>query len=155
MTLANDLRTALRPVDPGDGFADRVLARLPAALPRTDADAGRDGGPVPPRLDTPQVAVLPRRVPAAPAATRWAMAASVLLVVAAGYGVHQQRVARQQEAAARELAIALQVTTRELDRVRARLQRTPAETGSWNAPSPSSCCSPSLARASRWLRPRA
>jgi hypothetical protein len=113
MNLEDRLRRALRRMEPDEDFAARVLFRLDDVAPRAER-------PV----------------------RRWALAASVVLALAvatlAGVGsweAHTQRVdtrqlqARQQ-AAGRELAFALDLTSRELERVRRHLNRQTEETGS-------------------------
>jgi hypothetical protein len=88
--LEDTLRSALRPVQPPDGFADRVLAHIAAA------PAPRSGGRVP-RLAA-------------------AIAASVLLSAIA---VHQWQMNRRQQEqgaeARRQLIEALRVTGEKLD----------------------------------------
>ncbi|RZL91592.1 MAG: hypothetical protein EOP73_28655 [Variovorax sp.] len=96
MNLEDRLRAGLRPVDPGDAFADRVLARL-------DADGG-----------------VRRPVPWA-RAPRFAIAATVLLTFAAGFLVVQQRERQRGADAARQLSVALAVTSSHLDLIHSRL----------------------------------
>jgi hypothetical protein len=117
MDLEDRLRRALRPVEPGDGFVDRVIARIDATPP----------APVP----------APHRP-----WQRWALAASVLLAVAIGadvrrnHRIEQQQLAQAQlqareQAAGRQLAWALEITSRQLESVHRRLdQDTRKETGS-------------------------
>lgn len=97
MSLEERLKRHLRPVDPGAEFADRVLQRLAASKPLAPA---------------------PRH-----AAPRWALAASVLLAVGAGVLIHQQREHERGAAAARQLALALEVTSRELETLHQHLDR--------------------------------
>lgn len=112
MELEDRLRRGFRPVDPGDDFADRVLARL-------DADADAAARPTTRRSRAPW--------------HRWALAASLLLAVALGTDawrdhLHRERGARE---ASRQLAQALDITTRQLENVHRRLdQDTRKETGS-------------------------
>jgi hypothetical protein len=99
MELEDRLRRALRRVEPGEDFAARVLARLDAP---------------PPRVRRPQ---------------RWAIAASVLLLAGAGAVVQHQRAQARHEAAGRQLAYALALTSRELQSVHQHLAPLPKETG--------------------------
>lgn len=96
--LEDDLRAALRPVDPPEGFEQRVMARL---------DSG--GGPV--------------RRPAARAFSSWAAAAAGLAFASvAGIAVynHQQEQRRGLEARD-QLVLALQITGKKLDAVRTQI----------------------------------
>ena len=118
MNLEDRLRRTLRRVEPGDGFADRVLARVDVAqMPAT-----------PPRMARP-----PRR---------WALAASLVLAMAVSalvgreaWQAHTHRLANEQlqarqQAATRQLAFALDLTSRELESVHRHLNRQTEETGS-------------------------
>jgi hypothetical protein len=99
MSLEERLRKHLRPVDPGAEFADRVLQRLAASKPLAPAPGLRHAAP------------------------RWALAATVLLAVGAGALIHQQREHDRGAAAARQLALALEVTSRELETLHQHLDR--------------------------------
>ena len=103
MTPEDRLRQALRRVEPDDLVAG-VLARL----------------------ESPSGAVVVPRWPAA----RWALAASVLVVIATGLLIQQQRSHTRTEAASRQLAYALEVTSRELQHVHQYLHPPIEETGS-------------------------
>ena len=117
MDLEDRLRRAMRPDDPGDGFTDRVIARLDTETPKS-------------------------AVPSRSTWARWALAASVLLAVALGVDAWRDQHARQalmaqaelrsrNEAAGRQLAWALDITSRQLENVHRRLdQDTRKETGS-------------------------
>jgi hypothetical protein len=111
------LRRALRPIDPPEGFAERVLRQLP---PRHA-----------PATVTP-IAVA-RTARAATSPTRWrristptALAASLLIAVLAGRHVADERAAAEQRAgleASRELMQALRVTSQKLDLAYEAVQR--------------------------------
>jgi hypothetical protein len=101
MSLEERLKKHLQPVDPGADFADRVLQRLSASPGASKT-----------------LAPAPRR-----AAPRWALAASVLLAVGAGVLIHQQREHDRGAAAAQQLALALEVTSRELETLHQHLDR--------------------------------
>jgi hypothetical protein len=111
MDLEERLRRTLRPVDPGDAFAERVLARLDAAR--------ASHGPV----SQP-------RGPLAPVA----LAASVVLALAVGAALWRDREVRHERAAQEaglQLARALDITSRRLEQVHRWLdQDTRKETGS-------------------------
>ena len=104
--LENQLRSRLRPVQPPEGFAERVMRALPAK-PAPSA-----------------VAILPRKA-APPQQRSWmpaALAASLLVAVFLGQRVsvnrtlEVQRLEEQQGfAASRELMQALRVTSQKLD----------------------------------------
>ena len=100
MNLEHRLRRALGPVPPSPDFSDAVLARI-----------GRDAAP------------LRRAVP------RWALAASVLVGIAAGYFAFDQQRTLRGEQAAHQLAYALELTSRELETVQARVNRHFQEKG--------------------------
>jgi hypothetical protein len=103
----NDLRRALRPVEPPAGFAERVMRALPAKR-------GPASAPAP--ADVRAYGTIKRfAIPAA-------FAATLVLSVVLGQHVakvQQQRVAAEQEAAglaaSRELLQALHVTSQKLD----------------------------------------
>jgi len=100
----NQLRRALRPVEPPSGFAERVVAALPERAPRVATVAV-----LPP---SPRVAAWRRLT--APAA----LAASLTLAILLGQHMGAERAQREQQAglaARRELMEALRVTSRKLD----------------------------------------
>jgi hypothetical protein len=101
MSLEQSLRHTLRRVEPETDMAAAVLARLAAPAPRSW-----------------------RRMP------HWALAASVVLAVGAGVFVQHERTQVRTEAASRQLAYALELTSRELENVHRHLYRTIEETGS-------------------------
>jgi hypothetical protein len=101
MSLEDKLHVRLRRVQPPDDFAAKVLAQLDTAAPRS-----------------------------APRITRWAMAASLLLIVGTGLMVQQQREQARREAAGRQLAHALDITSRQLENARRHLENRTVETGS-------------------------
>jgi hypothetical protein len=93
--LEDDLRAALRPVDPPEGFEHRVLARI--------------------EQQKSAVAVTPRRFPA------WAAAAGLAFASLAGVAVYHDRQVKERErgmAARDQLVLALQITGKKLDTVR-------------------------------------
>ena len=105
--LENQLRRALRPVDAPEGFAERLMQRLP-----------------PPQNKEPVLVVLPRR--AQPPSRRYgvpaALAASLVAAVLLGQQLAdhriQSQIAREQAeglAAKQELLQALRVTSQKLD----------------------------------------
>jgi hypothetical protein len=94
--LDDELRKALRPVDPEEGFAERVMSRIESGPASTSARA--------PRARLP---LLLRNWPAA-------LAASVVLGVALVYGWHVERERRGLEAR-RQLLEALHITGEKLD----------------------------------------
>ena len=107
--LENQLRRALRPVDAPEGFAERLMQRLPQA---------RTGG------KATVVAALP--VPPARRRTNYVLPAALAasLVAAVMLGQHmgqrietgrQQREVAEGRAASRELMEALRVTSQKLD----------------------------------------
>jgi hypothetical protein len=93
MDLESRLRAALRPEDPGAEFTAAVMSRVSA--PRPAAKPARRW-----------------RVPAALAAT----------LFAAAFGLHWH-VMQQREAAGRQLALALEITSHELNEVQKKLVR--------------------------------
>jgi hypothetical protein len=100
MSLETRLRHTLRRVEPDHDLSAAVLARLE-----------------PP----------PRRWQQLP---RWALAASLVLAIGAGVFVQHERSRLRGETAGRQLAYALEVTSRELENVHQHLHRTLEETGS-------------------------
>ena len=104
--IENRLRGALRPVEPPQGFAERLLAALPEQRPAANVTVLRAARP-------------------AMAASRWrrlaapgALAASLVLAVFLGQQIGAQRYAKEQRAgleASRELMQALRVTSKKLD----------------------------------------
>jgi len=93
--LEDDLRAALRRVDPPEGFEHRVLARIE----RAERPAG----------------LAPRRFPA------WAAAAGLAFASIAGVAVYHERQVKERErgmAARDQLVLALQITGKKLDSVR-------------------------------------
>lgn len=104
--IENDLRRALRPVEPPAGFAERVMRALPERqLPAPTV-------PLAVVQATPRTAAWGRfSVPAA-------LAASLVVAVFVGQRVAYQRELREQRAglaASRELMQALRVTSQKLD----------------------------------------
>lgn len=108
MTLEDRLKDQLRPVDPGEDFTARVLARVAAEKPAATAPVAG----LPPAL---------RRLSAAP---RWALAASVLLAVGAGVLLHGHLQRERSASSARQLALALELTSHQLQHLHQRLDRT-------------------------------
>lgn len=114
----NHLRRALRPVDPPEGFAERLMRRLP---PR---QAPATVTPIP----VARVAARPDMQPGGwrRLSTPTALAASLLIAVFAGRHVADERAAAEQRAglaASRELMQALRVTSRKLDLAYEAVQR--------------------------------
>lgn len=109
--LENRLRQALRPVDPPEGFAARVLARVAAQnRPRSErrpAERGR-----------------PRRLGFVPLALAAALAAALVI----GIRWHEQRELQGLEAR-RQLIEALRVTSQKLDLAWQIVNSPPATTG--------------------------
>src|SRR5438552_392514 len=112
MSLEDRLRRAFRRVEPGEDFAERVMAKL-------DAQA-RSGG----------------------INRRWAIAAGLVLALAIGFTaargawvartqrLEAQRFEARNEAARQQLAWALDLTSRELEHVHRHLNRNTEESGS-------------------------
>ena len=104
--IENELRRALRPIDPPTGFAERVLAALPARQP--------------PATVTVLVPVRP-----AVAASRWqrlaapfALAASLVVAVFLGQHLATERLEDEQRAglaASQEVMKALRLASQKLD----------------------------------------
>jgi hypothetical protein len=92
--LDDDLRAALRPVDPGEKFTQGVLARVAADSTRS------------PRAPRPNATTM-----------RWASAALAILLVMGVFAAHQWQVRRTQRGlqARKELIQALQLTGEKLD----------------------------------------
>jgi hypothetical protein len=104
--VENELRRALRPVNPPDGFLERVMRALPERAPVATV--------TPIALARPARAVNAWRRFSAPAA----LAASLLVAVIVGQHVATVREQQQQRAglaASRELMQALRVTSQKLD----------------------------------------
>jgi hypothetical protein len=102
--IENQLRRALRPVDPSAGFAERVMRALPASTPRA----------------APVVVLRPAARPNLwrRLSTPAALAASLVVAVLLGQQAGRQQVEREQRAglAARaELLQALRITSKKLD----------------------------------------
>ena len=104
MSLENRLRHALGRVEPQQDLAAGVLARL---------EAERAPQPARSRWQAP----------------RWALAASLVMAVGAGFIVQHQREHARGEAASRQLAVALELTSRELQNIHQHLDRRTGETG--------------------------
>ena len=98
--LDNELRKTLRPVDPEEGFAERVMSRIESAPAPMSVSASER---VPPGRRSLRL----RNWPAA-------LAASVVLGVALVYGWHADRERRGLEAR-RQLLEALHITGEKLD----------------------------------------
>jgi hypothetical protein len=113
--IENRLRRALRPVDAPEGFAQRLMSRLPArdkpvvvALPVKSRNRLREFG-----------------LPAA-------LAASLLAAVLLGQQLASHRIESEQaagRAAAQELLQALRVTSEKLDMAYEAVNNPPAQTG--------------------------
>ena len=98
------LRNALAPVDPPDGFAQRVRARV-----------AREGHVV--------AAAAPRRLP------RWMVIAAMLLAVIAGPLTYREYQLRREALAARaQVVLALQIASRELNSAHRKVVRPIATT---------------------------
>jgi hypothetical protein len=101
MSIEDQLRRALARVEPDTDIETAVLARLGAPAPR-------------------------RARPQWP----WALAASVVAAIGLALFVGQQRDRARAEVASRQLAYALELTSRELESIHQRVNRTIEETGS-------------------------
>jgi hypothetical protein len=102
----NQLRRALRPVDAPEGFAERLMQKLPPAAPREPVVVA-----LPVRTQAPRS---PQRRFGVPAALAASMVAAVLL----GQQLALHRAERQEaegRAASQELLQALRVTSQKLD----------------------------------------
>ena len=91
--LDDELRYALRRKEPPEGFADRVMARVPVTMP----------------VRRPSMVV------------RWVAAAAACLMVVAGAGRYQEY--RRGMEAKQQLLQALQITQAKLELVESKLQR--------------------------------
>ena len=113
--LEADLTQTLRPVDPPDGFADRVLARIQPSAPAL----GKPAAPTPTSRPTAaKVIAMPSR--------RWATGAiaAALLTGAFAVGtVHVQHQREQAELARRQFEAGLRITSSTLEDVRRQLQQ--------------------------------
>jgi negative regulator of sigma E activity len=107
------LRRAMRPIDPPEGFAERVMRALPAREPRAPvvvlATAPR----------TPQISAWRRF------STPVTLAASLVVAVLVGKQIAIKHEERQGLAASRELMQALRVTSQKLDVAYQAVQSTP------------------------------
>jgi hypothetical protein len=115
--IENELRRALRPVEPPAGFAERVMRALPE----------RQSAPVTPLTvarSAPRASLWQRfSVPAA-------LAASLVVGVMLGQQVAEQQKDRELRAglaASRELMQALRVTSQKLDKAYEAVRGTPPE----------------------------
>lgn len=108
MTLEPHLRRAMAPVDPDDGFAERVLGRL-------DREHGRRA----PASVSARVLTERRRW----SRTGLALAASLFVAVAGSAGYLQQQRRAEGERARAQLIEALKVTRASLGTVSQRLAR--------------------------------
>jgi hypothetical protein len=104
--IENQLRRALRRVDPPPGFTERVMRALPQRAPRVAL------APVTVLRSAPRMSLW--RKLSAPTA----LAASLLVAVVLGHRVGTEQAEREQRAgleASRELMQALRVTSKKLD----------------------------------------
>jgi hypothetical protein len=101
--LDQELRNALRPVDPGDDFTRAIMARVAS---QTVTELRR-----PPARPPFHARALPRALPWAPAA----LAASLLVAIFATHESHQQQDIAEGMRARQELLQALRVTSEKLD----------------------------------------
>jgi len=118
--IENELRRALRPVEPPAGFTDRVMRALPESTPRISV-----------------VPITPVAMRPATRASIWwrlstpvALAASFIVAILIGQHVGMERAKREQQAglaASRELMQALHVTSRKLDLAYQAVKRPPPE----------------------------
>ena len=107
------LRRAMRPIDPPEGFAERVMRALPAREP-------------------PATVSVLATVPRASRAGAWrrfsapaALAASLVVAVLVGKQIALKHEEREGLAASRELMQALRVTSQKLDVAYQAVQSTP------------------------------
>lgn len=107
------LRRALRPIDPPEGFAERVMRALPAREP-------------------PATVVVLATVPRTPRISAWrrfstpvTLAASLVVAVLVGKQIAIEHEKREGLAASRELMQALRVTSQKLDVAYQAVQSTP------------------------------
>lgn len=114
----NELRRALRPIDPPAGFAERVMRALPASREAAPPPAARTHGTMK-RFGIPL-----------------AFAAALVLSVILGQhvaDVQEKRLQAEQQAAglaaSRELMQALHVTSKKLDLAYQAVQAPPADAG--------------------------
>ncbi len=111
--LEQALRRALRPVDPGEDFQDRVLARVGAAATTTATEAAR----------VPNAAMRGTRHGRLGASGRWGLAALLAACVIAGIGLarlRQEGLERQRGLEARaQLLEALNIASANVNAVRA------------------------------------
>lgn len=96
----NDLKEALRRVDPPAGFEQRVLARL-----ARESSASRQ----------------PSRF------TAWATAAGLAFASLGGVAIYQHQQQRKAEQARDQLVLALRITSQKLDIVRSRINHSSNE----------------------------
>src|SRR5262245_10180699 len=116
--IENQLRRALRPIEPPAGFAERVMRALPERQ-------------VPAPVTVLTIAAPPRKSLWQRYSAPAALAASLVVAVLLGQHVGEQRVEREQLAAGlaarQELMQALRVTSRKLDIAYEAVQSTPPE----------------------------
>lgn len=105
--LERSLREALRPVEPQEGFADRVMERA------------RTAKPIPAKV----VTMAPRRV--------WAGAIAAVLIVGAfaGEQTHLRHERERAEQAQRQFDAAMRITDQTLEHVREQLQQAGVTVG--------------------------
>ena len=111
--VEDKLRRALRPIDPPEGFAERVMRALPAREP-------------------PATVVVLATVPRTPRISAWrrfstpvTLAASLVVAVLVGKQIAIEHEKREGLAASRELMQALRVTSQKLDVAYQAVQSTP------------------------------
>jgi negative regulator of sigma E activity len=111
--VEDKLRRAMRPIDPPEGFAERVMRALPAREP-------------------PAPIVVLATVPRAPRMNAWrrfstpmTLAASLVVAVLVGKQIAMQHEEREGLAASQELMQALRVTSQKLDVAYQAVQSTP------------------------------
>ena len=110
--LDESLRSALRPVDPGERFTRNVMAAVAQDSSRLDSASRSDN------TSRPDGAAPSGRAPLKPrAAFRWGSAALAVSLVVAVVTAHQWQVRRQERGlqARRQLMQALQLTGEKLD----------------------------------------
>jgi hypothetical protein len=111
--LERRLRSAMRPVDPGEDFCERVLARIEASAPEYAVASG----------DAPIVRITPRVRPHTLA--RWG-SLSLAACVIAGIGLmHWRQEVQQQRGlqASEQLLQAMNIVSAQLNDVRASVSR--------------------------------
>jgi hypothetical protein len=109
MKFEQELKQAMRAVDPPEGFAERVLVRAKAK-----------------EQSRARVLTMPRRLRA------WAggaIAAAVLVGAFTGEEVHLRRQREQAELAQRQFETAMRITDRTLEHVRQQLQQAGVTVG--------------------------